>query len=308
MRKIFYTILMSGILFLTSCKSSEKECYMFTSFNEPATEGLRYLYSNDGITWDSIPGVWLKPKVGLQKIMRDPSIVRTPDGVFHLVWTSSWRGDRGFGYANSKNLIDWSEEQFIPVMDHDTTTVNVWAPELFYDDVKEQMMVIWASCVPGKFQRGIEDENNNHRLYYVTTKDFKTFSDTKLFYDPGFSVIDAVLQKMDNNKYVMVLKDNTRPNRNLKIAFSDSPEGPWSNPSEAFTGNFVEGPTVTQIGDKYYIYFDAYGDKVYGAVSTKDFVHFNDETENISVPEGHKHGTIFKVPQNILNGLIKEYK
>lgn len=306
MKKIFNTVLIACTIFFGACHHTEQEYYMFTSFNEPATEGLRYLYSKDGITWDSIPGIWLRPYVGTQKIMRDPSMVRTPDGTFHLVWTSSWRGDRGFGYASSRDLINWSEERFIPVMDYDSTTVNVWAPELFYDDVKEQLMVVWASCIPGKFERGMEDEKNNHRLYYVTTKDFQTFSETKLFYEPGFSVIDAVVLKMDNKKYAMVLKDNTRPNRNLKMAFADSPEGPWSNASEAFTGNLVEGPSIAKVGDRYYVYFDAYGDKMYGAMSTIDFVHFKDETKNISIPKGHKHGTIFKVSKSVVDKLIEE--
>jgi len=39
--------------------------------------------------------------------MRDPSMVRTPDGTYHLVWTTSWKGDLGFGYAYSKDLIHW---------------------------------------------------------------------------------------------------------------------------------------------------------------------------------------------------------
>ncbi|MDE6002143.1 MAG: arabinosidase, partial [Prevotella sp.] len=56
---------------------------MSTSFHEPATDGLRFIYSYDGWQWDSIPGVWLKPEVGKQKVMRDPSIIRTPDGTFH---------------------------------------------------------------------------------------------------------------------------------------------------------------------------------------------------------------------------------
>ena len=128
--------------------------------------------------------------------MRDPSIVATPNGVFHLVWTTSWRGDLGFGYAHSTDLVNWSEEKFIPVMKHDTTTVNVWAPELFYDDCNNELMIVWASCIPGKFERGIEDENNNHRLYYTKTKDFTTFTPTKLLFDPGFSVIDAVITKL----------------------------------------------------------------------------------------------------------------
>ena len=53
----------------------------------------------------------------------------------------------------------------------------------------------------------------------------------------------------------MVLKDNTRPERNLKIAFSDSMTGPYSPASQPFTESFVEGPSVEKVGDDYLIYF-----------------------------------------------------
>ena len=181
-----------------------KDIYVSTSFHEPATEGLRFIYSHDGVRWDSIQGVFLRPEVGQQKVMRDPSIVAGPDGTFHLVWTSSWRGDIGFGYSSSKDLIHWTPQRFIAT-GMDTTTVNTWAPELFYDDVKRQFMVIWASCVPGKFPDYQEDHKNNHRLYYLTTKDFKHFSKPQLFYDPGFSAIDATLVKRGKNDFVMVV-------------------------------------------------------------------------------------------------------
>ncbi|MCZ4320395.1 arabinosidase, partial [Aequorivita viscosa] len=90
---------------------------------------------------------------------------------------------------------------------------------------KEELMVVWASCIPGRFAKGIEEENNNHRLYYITTKDFKTISETKLLYDPGFSSIDATIVKRAPEDYVMVLKDNTRPERNLRVAFASSAQG-----------------------------------------------------------------------------------
>lgn len=305
------TINLLGILFfsfiLFSCKPTEKEYYVFTSFHEPADEGLRFLYSEDAKHWDSIPGVWLKPEIGKHKVMRDPSMVRTPDGTFHLVWTSSWNGDLGFGYANTKDLIHWSEQQFIPVMQHEPTTINTWAPEIYYDDEKAEFIVVWASCIPGRFERGIEEENNNHRLYYITTKDFKTISDTKLFYDPGFSSIDAVIVKRAKNDYVLVLKDNTRPNRNLKVAFADSPTGPYSEASEAFTDTFVEGPSVVKLDDEYWIYFDAYREKIYGAVKTKDFITFTDETQNVTIPQLHKHGTIFKAPASVIDQLLASF-
>ena len=305
--------LLAVFLLVAQFCPAQKELYVSTSFHEPANEGLRFIYSIDGIHWDSIPGVWLKPLVGNQKVMRDPSMTRTPDGTFHLVWTSSWKGDYGFGYASTKDLIHWSKEQFIPVMKSEPTTVNVWASEElgkldgYSDDEKAEFVVVWASCVPNRFAKGVEDENNNHRLYYITTKDFKTISKTKLFYDPGFSSIDATIVKRDKNDYVLVFKDNTRPNRNLKVAFSKSPTGPYSKASASFSESFVEGPTVEKISDKYLIYFDEYQKFSFGAVITKDFVHFTNISNKVVVPKGHKHGTIFKAPVSIVNDLMKEH-
>ena len=303
MKKLFlYSLVTLVMMFSTS--ASAKDIYVSTSFHEPANEGLRFIYSYDGINWNPIEGTFLAPKVGNQKVMRDPSIVKGPDGTFHLVWTSSWRGDKGFGYASSKDLIHWTEERFITVMD-DPTTVNVWAPELFYDDVKRQYMIIWASCIPGKFPDGLEDHNNNHRLYYTTTKDFKTFSKAKLLIEPGFSSIDATMVKRGNNDYVMVLKDNTRKQRNIKVAFAKSPYGPWSEASESFTDMFCEGPSTAYVDGWYYIYYDSYRQKIYGAHRTKDFKTFEDRTGIVKFPVGHKHGTVFMASEDIVNNLIR---
>ena len=303
MKKLFlYSLVTLVMMFSTS--ASAKDIYVSTSFHEPANEGLRFIYSYDGINWNPIEGTFLAPKVGNQKVMRDPSIVKGPDGTFHLVWTSSWRGDKGFGYASSKDLIHWTEERFITVMD-DPTTVNVWAPELFYDDVKRQYMIIWASCIPGKFPDGLEDHNSNHRLYYTITKDFKTFSKAKLLIEPGFSSIDATMVKRGNNDYVMVLKDNTRKQRNIKVAFAKSPYGPWSEASESFTDMFCEGPSTAYVDGWYYIYYDSYRQKIYGAHRTKDFKTFEDRTGSVKFPVGHKHGTVFMASEDIVNNLIR---
>ena len=302
MRKKLLIINYSFLILLTSCSS---KAYLFTSFHEPADRGLRMLYSYDGYHWNDLDTVLLKPEVGNQKVMRDPSMVQGPDGTFHLVWTSSWRADKGFGYASSNDLIHWSKERFIPVMDHEPTTVNVWAPELFYDDEQKQYIIIWASCIPGRFEKGIEEDSNNHRMYYTTTKDFQTFSDTKLFLDPGFSVIDAVIVKRAKNDYVLVLKDNTRPERDIKVAFSNSPTGPWQNVSKAFTDTFTEGPSVVKLKNEWLIYYDSYRKKIYEASSTKDFIHFENVTNKVKVPEGHKHGTIVPVKKKFVKKLVK---
>ena len=297
------------ILLLTAyyTASAQQKVYISTSFHEPATDGLQFIYSHDGWNWKQIEGIWLRPEVGKQKVMRDPSIIRTPDGMFHLVWTSSWRGDRGFGYACSKDLVHWNKQRFIEVM-KDTTTVNVWAPELFWDDIKKQAVIIWASCIPGKFPDGQEDHKNNHRLYYTTTKDFKTFAPTKLMIEPGFSCIDATLVKRGKNDYVMVLKDNTRPERDIKVSYAKTPYGPWSKATEPFTGKMMEGPTTAKVKDGWLIYYDRYELKDFGAHFTKDFVTFEDVSNKVIVPKWHKHGTIFEVDETILQGLLNAKK
>ena len=295
----------SLFILLVSCSN---KAYLFTSFHEPANEGLRMLYSYDGKHWNDLDTVLLQPKVGNQKVMRDPSMVQGPDGVFHLVWTSSWRGDPGFGYASSNDLLHWSEQQFIPVMKNEPTTVNVWAPELFYDDEAKQYLIIWASCIPGRFETGIEEDSNNHRMYVTTTPDFKTFSETKLFLDPKFSVIDAVIVKRKKDDYVLVLKDNTRPERNIKVAFANNPFGPWKNISNPFTEKFTEGPAFVKLKNEWLIYFDSYQKKTYEAVATKDFVHFENINDKIKIPAGHKHGTIVAVKRKFVKGLLKQIK
>ncbi len=101
------------------------------------------------------------------------------------------------------------------------------------------------------------------------------------------------------------MKDNTRPNRNLKVAFADNPLGPYSGISDTLTKKLTEGPTVLKTENEWLIYFDSYGDHTYGALRTKDFINFENITNEIDLPESHKHGTIFKVGINVLEGLMR---
>jgi alpha-L-fucosidase len=285
-------------------KSDDDTVYLFTSFRGNGEDGLRFAYSEDGYQWRDIPGHFLKPHAGPSQLMRDPSLARGPDGTYHLVWTTGWRGDQGFGHASSKDLVHWSPQQFVPAMAHEPTTVNVWAPELFYDNRDEQFIICWASTIPGRFPDHEEPHDNNQRMYYTTTRDFKTFAPTKLFLDPDFSVIDCTIVE-DDDRYVLVLKDNTRPERNLRVAFGDSPLGPWRDVSPKFTENFTEGPTVLKLGDEWVIYYDAYEAATYNGAKTSDFRTFTDISDHVSFPEGHKHGTVVRVTRKEVEYLQK---
>lgn len=294
---------MATVLFC-SC-SARKDVYLFSSFHEPADSGLRLLYSHDGYHWTDLNHIFLKPEVGEAKIMRDPSIEQGPDGLFHLVWTTGWKNDTGIGYAESKDLIHWSPEKHVDVMADEPTAVNAWAPELFYDKKGGRFIIAWASTIPFRFPKGQEDERNNHRLYYSTTKDFKTFAPAKLLLDPGFSVIDPEIVQIAKNRYVMVMKDNTRPNRNILVAFANNPLGPYTDYSKRLTEKYSEGPTITRAGKYWLIYYDSYRLKRFGALRTKDFKTFENISDQVDVPKGHKHGTIFMVTEKTLKKLQK---
>jgi len=292
------------VLSLTAC-GHKRDVYLFTSFHEPATAGLRMLYSYNGYEWHDLDTVLLKPAVGTQRVMRDPSLVQGKDGTYHLVWTSSWKEDYGFGYASSTDLVHWSPQKHIVVMAHEPTTVNVWAPELYFDKDEDRFIIVWASTIPYRFEKGMEDEGNNHRLYYVTTKDFNTFTPTALFYDPGYSVIDATIVRRGPQDYVLVFKDNTRPVRALKVAFGNSPLGPWTNDSKPFTGFLTEGPTVVKLGAKWHIFYDDYQNHVYDGVNTLDFESFESLSDDIHFPAGHKHGTVLTVNRKTFKKLMR---
>ena len=89
--------------------------YLFTSFRGNG-DGLHLAYSQDGREWADLNRVFLKPTVG-SKLMRDPHILCGPDGLYHMVWTSGW-SDKGIGYANSTDLLNWSEQRFLPLMEN----------------------------------------------------------------------------------------------------------------------------------------------------------------------------------------------
>ena len=293
------TVVQSGCAAVTN---ADGPVYLFSTFKEPEQDGLRFAYSFDGYHWTNGPGLFLKPKVG-SGIMRDPSVLRGPDGTFHVVWTTAWRGDQGFGYAQSKDLVRWSEPAFIPVMTNEPTTVNVWAPELFYDETGNQFIICWASTIPGRYPDDLEPHEKNHRMYCTTTTDFKTFTPTRLFFEPGFSVIDCQILQ-DGGRYVLLLKDSTRPQLNLRVAFGDTPFGPWKDISAPFTRQFTEGPSALKIGDDWLIYYDAYRDRKYGAVRTRDFKTFTDVTSEMVFPVGLKHGTAFKASREDLGRVL----
>ena len=285
--------------------------YLFAYFTKNGEDGLHFASSTDAYKWDKVANgrSFLAPKVGNSKLMRDPCIVRGPDGTYHMVWTSGWN-ENNIGYASSKDLVNWSEQKALPVMAHEPGVLNAWAPEIVYDDKRGEFLVFWASTVPGKFAEtaGSSEQKYNHRMYYTTTKDFATFAPTQLFYDPGFSVIDATFVKANGRNYLIVKDETVKPARKyLQIAEAPDLRGPFKPLSSPITpqGLWVEGPTAIQAGQDVIMYFDAYTTKHYGALRSRDMKHWENVTDKMHFPdEGTpvrmRHGTVITVSQEVL--------
>ena len=289
---------------------SKEVVYMFSYFKNNGQDGLHLAYSNDGYNFTALnhDSSYLRPVLSKDKLMRDPCIIRGADNQFHMVWTVSWNA-RGIGYASSPDLIHWSEQLYIPVMEHEDSAKNCWAPEINYDSKKGEYVIYWATTIPGRFPGtdSTGDGQNNHRIYYTKTKDFKNFSKAKILYDRGFNVIDATIVQ-DGKQFVMFLKDETkRPvaQKNIRVATSKQLTKKYSDPSQPITGKYwAEGPTAVKINNEWIVYFDKYRDHQYGAVSSTDLVHWNDISEKISFPKGTRHGTVFTISKDELTKLL----
>ncbi len=300
----FFLCIIYIVSLSSGCQTkSEEKVFLFAYFMGNGEDGLHLAASTDGYQWEAVHNgaSILPPLVGESTLMRDPCITTGPDGTFHMVWTTSWQG-KTIGYAHSKDLINWSRQISIPVMEDEDHVRNCWAPEINYNPKDDNFFIYWSSTITDKFPETANSTKNgkrtNHRIYSTTTKDFKSFSATKLFYEPGFNVIDGSIKKHDD-KYIMFIKNETEipiAEKNISLVYSDEIDGPYSKPEKTITGDYwAEGPTALKINGLWHLYFDKYRKHAFGLMTSSDLVNWKDESERLQFPDGIRHGTIFEV-------------
>ncbi|HEY6727213.1 MAG TPA: LamG-like jellyroll fold domain-containing protein [Polyangiaceae bacterium] len=289
--------------------------YLFAYFVEVSQgrgDGLRLAHSHDGRHWGAIGGgkVFMPASVGGGSF-RDPHLLRTPDGLYHLVWTTScvpWAEagcvqDRGLGHATSPDLVTWSAADYITV---ELNVEHVWAPETFYDDRTGQVMLFWSSPIDAT------SNSDPHDIYYVLTSDFQTFTEPAILYSrPGRNFIDATIYDR-GDEYLMVIKDEADGQKNLRALVSQELSGPdaWNaEPSAPLTGNYAaEGPSFLERDGSLFIYFDKYGEGAYGALEASTTLAldtpaaWSDISASVFFP-GVRHGTPIEVPWEVFEAV-----
>ncbi len=225
-----YTVV--AMLCLGSVSRASDDVFLLSYFTGNGETGVYLASSEDGLAFKDLNGgrpVFAPPQWAGQNLTRDPSIVYR-DGLFHLVWTSSWTGEC-FGAATSPDLKTWStpvQVQPFKSWPANDRPVNTWAPEVQWDPVQRNYAILWSSATAlvendgGHNSGGLEKDParkvkadpRHHRTFIARTADFQTFTDAKVFFSPGVSEIDAMMVFDDNgtadpsdDRWVLVCKD-----------------------------------------------------------------------------------------------------
>lgn len=178
------------------------EGYLFGHFIGEGNEDGEQIYfaiSNDGLNFKDMNNSQpvLRSEIG-EKGVRDPYILRSAEGDrFFLIATdlsiyyrNGWQmNEQGYYDASttgshylviweSLDLVNWSEARKIKVAPENAGMA--WAPEMIYDDVTGQYIIFFASSIMNPKTKYKEKPN---AIYYVATRDFVTFSETKIMID-----------------------------------------------------------------------------------------------------------------------------
>jgi len=293
----FLSRLLSLLLLCGPAARAGNGPWLFCTFKDPDNAGLFFCLSDDGLKWDQLNHGQPVVRAAPGQRTRDPFLIRDPGGRgFHLLWTSNHR-PRSIGYAHSADLVHWTEPRPLQVFPDDMTVSNVWAPEGAWDEIRREWIIFWSSTLPGRFTEtdGQVKNNKNHRIWAVTTRDFQTVSAPFLFFDPGYPVIDATVDRQPDGTWLMIFKDEREipvVRKTLLAATGPTPRGPWSVQGAAFTAAWTEGPSLLLRGPELTVYYDTYKPVQHMTVAVRRAGNaWKDITDRCAFPAGVKHGS-----------------
>ena len=290
-------------------RERQERQFLMSYFVNNGEAGIYLATSDDGFRFKPLlePNIpIMKSEIGSDKISRDPCMTFGPDRQWHMVWTSGW-WEKTVGLAHSKDLVHWTQ-QYVPAMVDIPDSLNAWAPEITYDRDTQKYVIYWSSTVKGRFAVTARTDGDlspsgeplNHRYFFTTTKDFQTFSPSRLLWDPKFNCIDLTMHRTREG-WLVFGKDETRAPVAAKYLFAataPSPYGPFHITNRRITRDFwAEGPTCVRVQGKTRVYFDRYTEGRWGAVESMDMINWTDVSDKIQMIPGARHGTIVTVPK-----------
>jgi len=301
-----FVILLSSVPFGQGfAGETNNDVFVMSFFRGNGEAGVYLAVSEDGKTFNPLnndqpvmkPAPWEN-----QNLTRDPSVVYH-DGLFHMVWTTSWSGPC-FGYATSKDLVEWSEPVRVEPFGSEIKPQSSWAPEICWDPIQTNFMIFWSARL---------DPKVGHRVYLTRTPDGKSFSKATLFLDRDYRCIDSALVLDEpGERWIMAYKNEEESGKNLRIATAPLDfSKPWNDLGVPIIGRgtpicsefMTEGPSILKKDDSWWIYWDAPKGKIYGMASSKDLINWTDHTDELTLPPYPRHGTVFRAPRSAVGWL-----
>ena len=306
--------------------------YLFVHFREKLTvdgEQVHFAVSSDGYRWQALNGG--KPILTCDKGdggCRDIEIVRLKNGGFVLIATDlcivrhmdenhnvDWKqlnhyGSKYLSLWRSDDLLSFSAQELVYFGRDDFGCL--WAPEVFYDENIDEYLIHWGSTVR-------EDDFNHMSIFCCTTKDFRTFTEPRLFFTKENEILDSHLVK-HNGIYHLFYKNSSNPSMNLH-ATSDKLYGPYQN-DDAFRRlmedlsqpGAYEAPTTLVMPDgKWCLMLDFFGcekEKMGYVPFLSDQIGsaaFTRADEAFSFPYGFKHGHAIEITEAEYKALLDKY-
>ncbi|MDE6111355.1 MAG: glycoside hydrolase family 43 protein [Eubacterium sp.] len=306
--------------------------YLFVHFKEKITidgEQVYFAVSKNGYDWEQLNnGNPILTCDKGEKGCRDIEIVKLKNGGFVVIATNlcvvnrmdenyniDWEdinhnGSKCLSVWFSDDLVHFSEQKLMNMGRNDFGCL--WAPEVFYDEIRDEYLVHWSSTVA-------EDNFSHMSIYCSTTKDFKTFSEPKLFFTKENSILDSHIVKVKDT-YHLFYKNGDHPSMNMH-ATSDNLYGEYKNDddfqaimSKLDRPGSYEAPTTYVLPDgRWCLMLDFFGcekEKMGYVPFVSDQVgdaHFKMDKEAFTFPYGFKHGHAIEISDEEYNRLIEFY-
>jgi hypothetical protein len=264
--------------------------YLFSYFAHGGTaDGQQISFAlsegNDPLRWRELNGgrPVLTSTLG-ERGLRDPFVIRSPEGDrFHLIatdllildngdWDAAQRtGSTSVMVWESADLVHWGDQQMAKIAPD--TAGNTWAPEAHYDAALGAYVVFWASALYAEDDpehRG----DSYQRMLYATTRDFRTFSQAKVWLDPGHAVIDSTVIEHDGwiHRFTKDEREQGPAAPHAKFVAQDKARSvlaadyrPVAEGLGEGTVSHCEGPIVFKANrdERWYLFVDEFGGRGY---------------------------------------------
>ena len=306
--------------------------YLFVYFPANNNENIYYALSNDGFNYTPMNGgkrVVAADTVSVKKGLRDPHVLRGPDGWFYMVNTDmksaeGWSSNRGMVLMKSRDLINWKHSTIhFPDRYKGKNFANVtrvWAPETIWDynyenkDGSKGRPLVYFSLLTN------DGTIEYDQVYFAyANEEFTDLeSDPIFFFSRGKSTIDMDIVYNPADKYYHAFYKNEGDGgiskvRALTLTSENRTKAPtWYRKKDGLqqTKEAVEGAGVFKLINQsnWILMYDCYNNGHYQFTSStnlEDFKFVQDtKTSGAFTP---RHGTVLPLTAAETAALMKAF-